>query len=107
MKTKNLLAMTFSCLLASGACVAMELSDSPRLLADNSTGMHDPAVQRSPAHGGYDAKQHPRDESILDHENREDAKDLGTGTDAVDAQSEGSGTTSESIPDNIPPARAN
>lgn len=105
MKTKNMLAVTFSCLLASSAWAALENPEGQLMLADN-TEVHDPAVQRAPAHDAYDTKQHPRDESILDHENREDAKDLGTGTDAVDAQSQGSGTTSESIPSNIPPARA-
>lgn len=104
MKTKNMLAVTFSCLLASSAWAALENTDSQLILAGN-TDAHD-----TPPHSsGYDSDDtthQPQDKSILDHENREDAKDLGTGTDATDAQTEGSGTTSESIPDNIPPARA-
>lgn len=105
MNTKNMLAVTFSCFLVSSAWAAVEHVEGQLLLADN-TEVNDPAVHRAPTQERYDANQPRRDESILDHENREDAKDPGTGTNAVDAQSEGSGTTSESIPDNIPPARA-
>jgi len=95
MKTRNMLAVTLSCLLAPAAWAA------------GSSDVHDPAVQRAPGYNTYDNSQPPKDnKSILDHEKRDTATDPGTGTDATDAKTEGSGTTSESIPDNIPPARA-
>lgn len=45
--------------------------------------------------------------TVMEHENRItlDGK-TGSGTDGTDARTTGSGTTSESIPGNIPPARS-
>jgi hypothetical protein len=95
MKTRNMLAVTLSCLLAPAAWAA------------GSDDVHDPAVKRAPGYNSYENTQPQQDpKSILDHEKRDTTSDPGTGTDATDAKFQGSGTTSESIPDNIPPARA-
>jgi uncharacterized membrane protein len=105
MKIKTILATAVTCLLASSAWADLEINDSQQLLAGgtgvyNSTGKHTQG-----ADDRHDPGSHTQDESILDHEKSEDAKDMGTGTDGVDSHTTGSGTTSESIPSNIPPAR--
>ncbi|WP_263139793.1 hypothetical protein [Pseudomonas sp. RIT-PI-AD] len=45
--------------------------------------------------------------TVMEHENKITLdKNSGSGTDGTDGKTTGSGTTSESIPGNIPPARA-
>lgn len=106
MKTTNIVAIGFSCLLSSAAMAAGDSSMASQMLAQNATD-RGTVEQRSTTSESMHDSTHTQDKSVLDHERRED-KDLtnGSGTDGTDAKSTGSGTTSESIPDNIPPARS-
>lgn len=87
MKRLGILAVSLSCLL-SGAALAGN---------DHSKDAEDRQVRD------------PADQSILDHERRDEQRQpgvgSGAGTDGTDSRTEGSGTTSESVPNNIPPAR--
>lgn len=90
------LAVGFSCLL-SGAAVAGDSASHPH---------------KQPGTTGNSAHEHDAQRSgdmILDHERREDERRPGVGTgagnDGTDSRTQGSGTDSDSVPNNIPPAR--
>lgn len=104
MKKLNCLALGL-CLM-SGAAIA----------ADN-TSPHTPATQPGASQSGPVDRGAAGNGSmgtgggILDHERREEQRrpgvGTGAGTDGTDSRTTGSGTDSDSVPNNIPPARAN
>jgi len=103
MKKLNCLALGL-CLM-SGAAFAAD-SHTPHGSATHPGGSQSAPVDRGASGNGSMGTG----DGILDHERREELRrpgvGSGAGTDGTDSRTEGPGTTSESVPQNIPPARA-
>lgn len=104
MKKLNCLALGL-CLM-SGAAVAAD-NTSPNTPATQPGASQSGPVDRGAVGNGSMGTGG----GILDHERREEQRSpgvgSGAGTDGTDSRTSGSGTDSDSVPNNIPPARAN
>lgn len=101
---KKLTNLALGLCLMSGAAFAADTT-SPNTATQPGASQSGPVDRGAVGNGSMGTG-----DGILDHERREEQRrpgvGTGAGTDGTDSRTEGPGTTSESIPDNIPPARA-